>query len=673
MPLAPGHHLGPYEILAQLGEGGMGEVYKARDTRLNREVALKTSKLEFSERFEREARAVAALNHPNICQLYDVGPNYLVMELIDGRELKGPVEPSQAIEYSKQILDALDVAHRKGITHRDLKPANILVTKQGIKLLDFGLAKQDSVIKQTDATLTMGLTSDGQILGTLQYMSPEQLQAKPADARSDIFAFGCILHELLTGTKAFQATTAAETIAAILTTQPPQVPQESLNRVIKKCLAKDPDDRFQSARDLKYNLTLEPTQPKPTRRPYWIAAATLIIGVALGYALRPQSPAKQTSPIRFQILPPEGGRFTRANIPAISPDGRTIAYAATASGKSGIWLQSLDSNVPRYLPGTQGARGIIWSPDSRSLAYSTSSTYFRLDLTGGPPSQLVNRAVFSSAWAPDGRIYYAGRGPGVRSILATGGDEQTFTRLDPARSETNHRNISLLPGNHLLFLAESEKNEYSGIYAAPLADPGRRTLILPGATNAYYAAGHFLWTKGVSLIAQPFDPNTLRLSGQPHTLSDVADRSSANPDLLAFAKGAASGSRNQLAWFSRDGASLGVLPIDVNSVGGLRLSPDGNRVAVAGGDIEIHGTQVTASARSIFHPNRGGNPVWSPDGSRILYMGVTPQSLYVKPVSSAGAPLRLFNTSDPQWSNDWSRDGRAILYSEISPETQRDV
>jgi serine/threonine protein kinase len=267
MPLAPGHQLGPYEILAQLGEGGMGEVYKARDTRLNREVALKTSKLEFSERFEREARAVAALNHPNICQLYDVGPNYLVMELIESKQLRGPVEPSQAIEFSKQILDALDAAHRKGITHRDLKPANILVTKQGIKLLDFGLAKQHAPISQSDATLTKALTNEGQILGTLRYMSPEQLQAKPADARSDIFAFGCILYELLTGTKAFQANTAAETIAAILTAPPPQVLQETLNRVIKKCLAKDPDDRFQTARDLKYNLTLAPNQQRPHPTP----------------------------------------------------------------------------------------------------------------------------------------------------------------------------------------------------------------------------------------------------------------------------------------------------------------------------------------------------------------------------------------------------------------------
>lgn len=216
MPLATGEKLGPYEILTKLGEGGMGEVYKARDTRLDRTVAIKTSKSEFTERFEREARAIAALNHPNICQLHDVGPNYLVMELVEGQQLKGPLPIETAVEYAKQILDALDAAHRKGITHRDLKPANILVTKQGIKLLDFGLAKQDAPLKQTDATRTKALTGEGQILGTLHYMSPEQLQAKPADARSDIFAFGCVFYEIISGKKAFQGDSAASIIAAII-------------------------------------------------------------------------------------------------------------------------------------------------------------------------------------------------------------------------------------------------------------------------------------------------------------------------------------------------------------------------------------------------------------------------------------------------------------------------
>src|SRR6058998_134356 len=262
MSLSPGSRLGPYEILGQAGAGGMGEVYRARDTRLDRTVAIKVSHEQFSERFEREARAVAALNHPHICQLYDVGPNYLVMEFVEGAPLKGPLPLENAVEYAGQILEALDAAHRKAITHRDLKPANILVTKQGIKLLDFGLAKHSAPLTEADATLTAALTSKGQILGTLQYMSPEQLHGQEADSRSDLFAFGCVLYEMLTGKRAFEGQSAASVIAAILEREPaPLDVAPPLERVVKKCLAKDPDQRFQTARDLRTALTwaMEPS------------------------------------------------------------------------------------------------------------------------------------------------------------------------------------------------------------------------------------------------------------------------------------------------------------------------------------------------------------------------------------------------------------------------------
>src|SRR5450432_3725991 len=290
MALSLGEKLGPYEILAPIGAGGMGEVYRATDTRLDRIVALKTSKIEFNERFEREARAVAALNHPNICHLYDVGPNYLVMEFIDGTPLKGPLPLDQTLKYAAQICDALDTAHKKGITHRDLKPANILVTKQGIKLLDFGLAKQSGPLKETDGTLTAAITSQGQILGTLQYMSPEQLNGKEADARSDLFSFGCVLYEMLTGRRAFEGQSAASVIAAILEREPaPLVEAPPLSRVVQRSLAKDPDQRFQTARDLKAALTWALEQPPPVRprRRSWIAASAalaLVAGVG-GWAL----------------------------------------------------------------------------------------------------------------------------------------------------------------------------------------------------------------------------------------------------------------------------------------------------------------------------------------------------------------------------------------------------
>src|SRR5580658_3777314 len=285
MSLTPGAKLGPYEILSAIGAGGMGEVYKARDTRLDRVVAIKVSQAQFSERLENEARAVAALNHPHICQLYDVGPDYLVMEFVEGAPLKGPLPIEKTVEFAVQILDALDAAHQKGITHRDLKPDNILVTKQGIKLLDFGLAKQATALKESDATLTQALTNQGQILGTWQYISPEQLQGKPADARSDLFSFGCVLYETLTGKRAFEGQTAASVIAAILEREPAPLPTPTpLDRILKRCLAKDPDLRFQTARDLKAALTWareQPPSPAPkSNRRWWIAiaAAMLVVG-----------------------------------------------------------------------------------------------------------------------------------------------------------------------------------------------------------------------------------------------------------------------------------------------------------------------------------------------------------------------------------------------------------
>src|SRR6266511_5402227 len=283
MALSAGTRLGPYEILAPIGAGGMGEVYKARDTRLDRIVAIKVSREQFSERFEREARAVAALNHPHICQLYDVGPNYLVMEFVDGAPLAGPLPLEKTFEYAGQILDALDAAHRKGITHRDLKPANILVTKEGIKLLDFGLAKKSAPLTEADATLTAALTSKGQILGTLQYMSPEQLHGQDADPRSDLFSFGCVLYEMLTGKCAFEGRSAASVIAAILEREPaPLEVAPPLDRVVRRSLAKDPDQRFQTARELKAALSWALEQPPasasagPVRR-WWIPAAALLI------------------------------------------------------------------------------------------------------------------------------------------------------------------------------------------------------------------------------------------------------------------------------------------------------------------------------------------------------------------------------------------------------------
>jgi len=345
MSLTPGSRLGPYEILDLIGAGGMGEVWKACDTRLGRTVAIKVSKQQFSDRFAREARAVASLNHPHICQLYDVGPAYLVMEFIEGTPLKGPLPIAKAVEYAGQILGALDAAHRNGITHRDLKPANILVTKQGIKLLDFGLAKRTGVL-QDDSTVTEALTHQGQILGTLQYMSPEQLQGKDADARGDLFSFGCVLYEIISGERPFDGHSGASVIAAIMEHDPtPLSINPQLDRVIGTCLAKDPDQRFQNAVDLKRALTWA-LEERPVSKPMrfaWGAAALVIFaaGLAVLTVTNWRSPPAEDIAVRLELNPPEGGRFVfgqNSGGIALSPDGKTLAFVAQVSTGTHLWV-----------------------------------------------------------------------------------------------------------------------------------------------------------------------------------------------------------------------------------------------------------------------------------------------------------------------------------------------
>src|SRR5262252_21567 len=357
--LQPGQLLGPYRIDSFVAAGGMGQVYRAADTRLNRTVAIKICAGPFSERFAQEAKLIASLNHPHICHLYDVGPNYLVMEFVEGTPLRGPLPLEQAVAYAGQILDALDIAHRKGITHRDLKPANILVTKQGVKLLDFGLAKRNAPLQETDATVTAALTVKGEILGTLQYISPEQLQGKEADARSDLFSLGCVLYEMLSGKRAFEGQSAASVIAAILEREPaPLDITPPLQRIIRTCLAKDPEHRFQTAVDLKRALSWAtervPISVETTTRRRWIAASAALVllgilagGWAVSFFL--QTP-RDDRVLRLQIDPPPGGRLivggTIAGDPAISPDGKMVAYVASVNGKLGIWVRPLEGTAP---------------------------------------------------------------------------------------------------------------------------------------------------------------------------------------------------------------------------------------------------------------------------------------------------------------------------------------
>src|SRR5579864_6101739 len=435
MPLSAGDKLGPYEILASVGKGGMGEVYRARDPRLNRDVAIKVSAAQFSERFEREAQAIAALNHPHICQIYDVGPNYLVMEYVEGSPLKGPLPLDQTLKYAAQICDALDAAHRKNIAHRDLKPANILVTKAGVKLLDFGLAKMGPAVKADEATRTMALTGKGEILGTLLYMSPEQVNGEEAGPHSDIFSFGLVLYEMLTGKRVFDGKSQASVIAAILERPAPSVSDVApvaLDRTLKRCLEKDPENRWQAARDLKAELewiSLEAPgpAPAPTRR-QGVAAAFVVIAALTAWTLWPKPPAPVKS-TRFPIPLPENEDY--GTYMAFSPDGRKLAFTTTGR-QSGVWIRDLDALEPRHLAGTEGAIAPIWSPDSRFIALGAGGQLKKIEVSGGPPQTLCELGrVGTLAWSRYGVIIFGGFGQGgLRRVSASGGVPTEITTVD---------------------------------------------------------------------------------------------------------------------------------------------------------------------------------------------------------------------------------------------------
>jgi Tol biopolymer transport system component/predicted Ser/Thr protein kinase len=710
MPVSAGTRLGPYEILGLIGQGGMGEVYKARDTRLDRLVAVKVSQEHFSERFEREARAVAALNHPHICTLHDVGPNYLVMEYVEGESPKGPLPVERAIEYAGQILEALDHAHRKGITHRDLKPANILVTKQGIKLLDFGLAKQHSApLKESDETLTQALsrplTRDGQILGTLQYMSPEQLQGQEIDPRSDLFSFGCVLYEMLTGKRAFGGQSAASVIAAILERPAPSVADvapPALDRVLKRCLAKDPDQRFQTARDLKSALdwammpigpdapaaTVPSVSPPRLGRAGWIVAGTLVLAGAGGWAiarwLRPP-PAQQA--IRLQLNPPPGGQFlfglgiTPGGM-AVSPDGRSVAFVASVARQAGLWVQSLDGAAARLLPGSEEAAFPFWSPDSKSLAFFANGKLQRIDLPVGAPLTICDVDASQrggGAWSNDGYILLGSSATGLFRVPVSGG---TPSRLPSSPLAALMPQV--LPGGRVLSFALSAGSE-SGVFVSPLDKPGKSVRLLPTASSGLYATAasgkhYLLWLRGSTLVAQQLDAESLKFIGEPHSIADpvgslngVTNVSASDNGLLIYA---GSNLLSQFSWFDRTGNPLGNVaePGEYNA---FRLAADGRFAVLArnhpqGSDLWLLDTERGVSNRFTANVGIAAYPVWSHDGAAVIFSTGNPLSLFRKASSGIGPEERLTRSTSFHLATDWSRDGR-LAYFEVGPTTQEDI
>ena len=692
MPLSAGDRLGAYEIISQLGAGGTGEVWKARDTRLDRIVALKVSKQEFSERFEREARAVAALNHPHICQIYDIGPNYLVMEYVEGTPLHGPLPLDQAAEYANQILDALDAAHKKGITHRDLKPANILVSRAGIKLLDFGLAKQGGPLKETDTTLTQPITGEGEIVGTLQYMSPEQLQGKEADARSDLFSFGCVLYEMLSGRRPFEGPNAATVIAAILDKEPaPLAAPPALERVVRTCLSKDPNQRFQTALELKRALAWAFEQPAVVssglRGAWWVAmAAGIVVGALAGWAVshfRP--PVVEQRALRFDIVPPGNGRFTigaGSGGLALSPDGQVAAYVATLGGRSALWVRTLDGTVVRPLFGTEGAYSPFWSPDSKSIAFFAEGKLRRINLTDPTPTAICDTQGpgRGGTWTEDGRILFADLARVISQVPASGGPPAPLTKFDTANGDAAHYWPQVLPGGSFLYLAQSAKADGTGVYAASLANPNSRVRLVITDTNAIYASGFLLWMRGTTLMARPFDPKTLKFTGQAAPVADPVGKSAITGRMNVAASGnglllySASGS-NQLTWLDATGKPQGTLS-EPNDYVIFRISWDGRRVAAAVGnptraDLWLLDVERNVSSRFTFTRTAHSDPVWSPDGRTIVYR--SRNAIFRKDSSGAGEEQRVTESGSLQSPTDWSHDGRLVLFNQFTPGTGSDL
>ena len=738
MTLPSGTRLGPYELLSPLGAGGMGEVYRARDTRLDRAVAVKvlpahlSASKESRQRFEREARTISQLSHPHICALYDVGregeTEYLVMELLEGETLeerlvKGALSTDQVLRFGIEIADALDRAHRQSIVHRDLKPGNIMLTRSGVKLLDFGLAKvmappldknPGSGLTSTPTQVGSSLTQEGSILGTFEYMAPEQLEGKEADARTDIFAFGAVLYEMATGRKAFSGTSQASLIsnimkeepAAISTVQPMTPP--ALDRVVRTCLAKDPDDRFQTAHDAGLQLqwvaeggsqagapAVVTARRKSRERLAWGVAAGAILTAAfatLGYVRR----APVEAPVlRSSLLPPDKTAFEVGGEDSgsltVSPDGRRITFVAKdTEGRKLLWLRPLDAGAARSIPGTEGATWPFWSPDSRFIAFFAQGKLKKVDAAGAPPLTLCDAIRGRpGSWNRDGVVLFSpDTTVAVRRVSAGGGPATPVTRLDESKGETTHRWATFLPdGRHFLYMAGTHATgagtATNVIYVASLDSKDRRPLLV-ARSNVVFASGYLIYVLEKTLLAQPFDAKRLRLTGDPVPLGDSvlydpdyfrAAFSASDNGILVYAAGTG-GSKVRLAWYDRSGKPIGVPfgdPVDYRD---FSISPDGKRLAAEVqdsttglGDIWLSDFVRGTRTRFSFGPGPSMCPVWSPDGTRIAFQRMEKTLLtriVAKPLSGGGGEETLLQGSGDICPKSWSPDGRYLAYETLA-------
>jgi eukaryotic-like serine/threonine-protein kinase len=736
MTLKAGTRLGPYEIQSAIGAGGMGEVYRARDTRLDRSVAIKVLPSQFAadpqfrERFDREARAISSLNHPHICTLHDIGHqdgvDYLVMEYVEGETLaqrltKGPLPLDRMLQHAIEIADALDKAHRKGVTHRDLKPGNIMLTKSGTKLLDFGLAK----LKQEAApankqlselpTASDPLTAQGTIVGTLQYMAPEQLEGKEVDARTDIFAFGAVVYEMATGKKSFEGKSQASLIAAILQIDAPSMSSlqpmtpPALDRVVKRCLAKEPDERWQSANDLTNELkwiaeggsqaTFAPTPAAKGirslgRRALILSVGTLLLGgVVTGLAVWSLKPSPPQPVSRLVMNLPPGQQLAGLNsgpAVALSPDGTHLAYVARQGGTQQLYLRAMDSLEGKPIPGTEGGVSPFFSPDGQWIGFFAGNKLMKVSVSGGAAVTLGDAAFPRGAsWGSLGMIAFAPTTVGaLQQVSDAGGTPQPLTRLE--KGEISHRWPEFLPGGKaVLFAAGPTAMNFTNARVAvqSIGTGERRNLLQGGMSPRYTPSGHLVYAQGGTLMAVPFDPQRLAVTGTAvpvaegvleSPVSGAAQYSFSATGSLVYVLGGVQSVQSKLVWVSRNGAEQ-PLTAPAHAYVFPRLSPEGRRVAVGITESEsqtwLYDLSRETLTRFTFEGNYNPVSVWTPDGKRIAFESNkegTP-NIFWQLADGSGGLERLTTSEYVNAPFSWSPDGQLLAFIELNPTTGFDI
>jgi len=736
--LTSGTRLGTFEITSHIGSGGMGDVYQAHDSKLDRDVAIKVLPEQFARdserlaRFQREAKLLAALNHPNIAAIYGLeqsgSTHYLVMELVPGQTLRErtagerPVPVEEALAIAKQIAEALEAAHgsEKGIIHRDLKPANVKTTPEGrVKVLDFGLAKAFAADTTTDdpsnlPTLSVAPTMQGVIMGTAAYMSPEQARGRAVTKATDIWAFAAVLYELLTGKQAYQGEDVTEILAAVVKTEPdwnslPETTPPSIRTLLKRCLRKDRRQRLQDATSLRIEIddalawiagggaqaamtAAVAPRGKLRERIAWAAAALLFVSTAvLAVIYFRQAPTEQPT-TRLSVLPQEGA--TLASPPVISPDGRKLAFVGRdTNGQATLWIRLMDALVPQPLPGTSGATEyFFWSPDSRFLAFFSDGKLKKIDISGGPPVTLCDTPILlGGAWNKDGVILFGGgTTSGLYRVAAAGGAATSLTTVDASQQELSHRFPSFLPdGEHFLFRLNSGQADRTGIYVGSL-NSGEKQFLFAASSNARYVPlDYVLFLREGTLMAQPFDARKLQISGEafpvaeqiPQNAGAFASFAASDNGVLAYVSG--SSASYHFVWVDRTGRETKIAsePVSLNAGQHFTLSPDEKRVTLeqSGGDIWLLDLTRGTNSRFTFDPAIEAKAIWSPDGNRLVFSSTRGNALalYQKTATGEGkdellAPMPGL-MSPNAGPTDWSRDGRFILSEQVGDKTKYDL